>query len=83
MIADASSPQDAITSLVAHPSPKNHLITSGSADKTLKTWDARTGKLIKEHKGHNGPIHSAALGPNGSVVVSAGDDGVCLVFAAE
>ncbi|PAV16069.1 ribosome biogenesis Sqt1 [Pyrrhoderma noxium] len=75
--------EDAITSLVAHPSPKNHLITSGSADKTLKTWDARTGKLIKEHKGHHGPIHSAALGPNGSVVVSAGDDGVCLVFAAE
>ncbi|KAH8118067.1 WD40 repeat-like protein [Phellopilus nigrolimitatus] len=74
---------DAITSLLAHPSPKNHLVTSGSADKTLRTWDARTGKLLKEHKGHSGPILGAALGLGGSVVVSAGDDGVCLVFATE
>ena len=75
--------QDAVTTLLAHPSPKTHLITSGSADKTLRTWDARTGKLVKEHRGHSGPILGAALGLNGSVVVSAGDDGVCLVFETE
>ena len=75
--------QDAITTLIAHPSPKNHLITSASMDKTLRTWDARTGKLVKEHKGHHGPILSAAIGLGGSVVVSAGDDGVCLVFATQ
>ncbi|THH06431.1 hypothetical protein EW145_g4098 [Phellinidium pouzarii] len=75
--------EDSITSLLAHPSPKNHLITSASADKTLRTWDARTGKLLKEHKGHSGPILGAALGLGGSVVVSAGDDGVCLVFGTE
>lgn len=69
--------------MLAHPSPKNHLITSASADKTLRTWDARTGKLLKEHRGHRGPILAAALGMNGDVVVSAGDDGVCLVFATE
>ncbi|KAH7921031.1 WD40 repeat-like protein [Leucogyrophana mollusca] len=75
--------QDAITSLLAHPSPKGYLVISASADKTLRTWDARTGTLIKEHSGHHGPILSASLGLEGSVVVSAGDEGVCLVFTTE
>ncbi|KAH7884730.1 ribosome biogenesis protein Sqt1 [Phlebopus sp. FC_14] len=75
--------QDAITALLAHPSPKGHVIISASADKTLKTWDARTGILIKEHSGHRAPVLGASLGLGGSVVVSAGDDGVCLVFTTE
>jgi ribosome assembly protein SQT1 len=72
--------QDAVTSLLAHPSPKGYLLVSGSADKTLRTWDIRTGTLVREHKGHQGPILGAALGLKGDVVISAGDDGVCLVF---
>ena len=45
----------------------------------------RTGERVREHKGHHGPILGSSLGTiNGKVVVaSAGDDGVCLVFAAE
>ncbi len=38
--------------------------------------DARTGTLVREHKGHQGPVLGASLGLDGSVVVSAGDDGV-------
>lgn len=72
-----------MTTLLPHPAPKNHLLTSGSADKTLRTWDARTGALLKEHKGHSGPVLGAALNSDGSRVVSAGDDGACLVFATE
>jgi ribosome assembly protein SQT1 len=75
--------QDAITSVIAHPAPKSHLIITASADKALRTWDARTGALIKEHTGHHGPVLGASLGLQGSVVVSAGDDGVCLVFTTE
>ncbi|OSD06553.1 ribosome biogenesis protein Sqt1 [Trametes coccinea BRFM310] len=74
---------DAVTSLHHLPSPKAHLIVSASVDKTLRTWDARTGTLVREHKGHQGPILQAALGLGGSVVVSAGDDGVCLVWPTE
>lgn len=69
-----------MTSLLAHPSPKGYLIVSGSADGVLRTWDARTGTMIREHLGHQGPINSAALGMAGDVVLSAGDDGLCLVF---
>lgn len=75
--------QDAITALLGLSAPKSHLLVSASADRTLRTWDVRTGTLVKEHKGHRGPILGAALGAKGDVVVSAGDEGVCLVFATE
>ncbi|KAI0342859.1 ribosome biogenesis protein Sqt1 [Trametopsis cervina] len=75
--------EDAVTTLLALPAPKSYLLVTGSADKSLKTWDARTGTLIKEHKGHRGPIFGATLSHDGKAVVSAGDDGVCLVFATE
>jgi len=71
---------DSITTLLAHPQPNGHILTSASADRTLKTWDARAGKLVKEHVGHQGPIFRAALGLGGNVVVSVSEDGVCLVF---
>ncbi|KAH8099940.1 ribosome biogenesis protein Sqt1 [Cristinia sonorae] len=72
--------EDAITSLLALKPPKSYVLVSASADRTLKTWDARTGTLLKEHKGHRGPVLSAALGHNGDNIITAGDDGVCLVF---
>ena len=74
--------QDAVTSLLAHPT-KSHLIISSSADHTLRTWDARSGTLIREHKGHQELINGAALGFGGETVISAGDDGACLVFGTE
>jgi len=75
--------EDAVTCLLRLPPPKAHLLVSASADKTLRTWDARTGTLIRENKGHHGPVLGAALSSDGAVVVSAGDDGVCLVFPTE
>ncbi len=74
--------QDAVTSLLVHPT-KPHLVISSSADYTLRTWDVRAGSLVREHKGHQEPINGAALGKGGDIVVSAGDDGACLVFGTE
>ncbi|KAH7097371.1 WD40 repeat-like protein [Auriculariales sp. MPI-PUGE-AT-0066] len=72
--------KDAITSLHPHPAPLSHLISTASADRTLRTWDARTGTMIREHTGHNAPILSASIALGGSRIVSAGDDNACLVF---
>ncbi|ORY35834.1 WD40-repeat-containing domain protein [Naematelia encephala] len=79
-----------ITSLAAHPAPHLHLVTSASADGTLKTWDVRTGALVAEHKGHTGVVNGVAVasyplqegeeGKLGQVVVSAGDEGVSLIW---
>ncbi|KAI0091288.1 WD40 repeat-like protein [Irpex rosettiformis] len=74
---------DAVTGLLTLPAPKQHILVSSSMDNTLRTWDARTGTLLKEHKGHRGPVLGAALSHDGKVLVSAGDDGVCLVFDTE
>ncbi|KAF8806959.1 WD40 repeat-like protein [Phlegmacium glaucopus] len=74
---------DAITTFVAHPAPKAYLLISASADKTLRTWDARNGNLLKTHTGHHAPVLGATLALDGSVVVSAGDDGVSMVFTTE
>ncbi|KAF5391549.1 hypothetical protein D9757_002340 [Collybiopsis confluens] len=74
---------DAVTTLLAVPAPKAHLLVTASADRTLRTWDARTGTLIKEHTGHHSAVLSASLGLDGSVVLSAGDDSVCFVFTTE
>ncbi|KAG6889297.1 hypothetical protein C0992_005713 [Termitomyces sp. T32_za158] len=74
---------DAITKLLTHPTPKGYLVVSASADKTLRTWDARTGALVREHMGHNAAVLDASLGLEGSVVISAGDDGFALVFTTE
>jgi len=75
---------DPITSLAAHPAPNLHLVTSASADSTLKTWDIRTGALVAEHKGHAGVVNGVAVAPSpdgqGQVVVSAGDEGVSLIW---
>ncbi|KAJ7158738.1 ribosome biogenesis protein Sqt1 [Mycena filopes] len=75
--------EDAVTALLAHPSPKGYLLVSGSADKVLRTWDARTGTLLRKHVGHQGAVLGATLALQGSVVISAGDDGACLVFTTE
>lgn len=84
LLTVAAAVQDAVTSLHHLPAPsKGHLIVSASTDKVLRTWDARTGTLVREHKGHSGPVLAAALGLAGGVIVSAGDEGVCLVFQTE
>lgn len=82
--------QEPITSLATHPAPHIHLITSASADGMCKTWDVRTGALVAEHKGHAGLINGVAVAPApagetgekgiGQVVLSAGDEGVSLIW---
>ncbi|KAG8885423.1 hypothetical protein FRB97_001146 [Tulasnella sp. 331] len=78
---------DAITSIRASPvsTGSGHHITSSSADKTLKTWDTRTGELLRDHTGHRGPVLGSAVGAfeDYVYVLSAGDDGVCFVFDAK
>lgn len=67
------------------------LLTTSSADGSLKTWDLRTGALVATHEGHSGPVHSVAWSfPASSSspeakgwVVGASDDGTARVFALQ
>ena len=71
---------DAVTSLVLHPAPRSHLVTTGCADRLLRTWDLRTGTLIQTHTGHRDVVHAVSISSDGSRLVSASDDGTARVF---
>lgn len=49
-------------------------VVSGSSDKTVRIWDAETGKQMREFKGHLGAVNSVAVSPNGVSVASGGED---------
>ncbi|TYJ51323.1 hypothetical protein B9479_008109 [Cryptococcus floricola] len=78
------SHSEPITTVTAHPFPQLHLVTTASADSTLKTWDIRTGALVGTHTGHMGVVNGVAVAPapggEGKALVSAGDEGVSLIW---
>jgi WD40 repeat protein len=50
-------------------------IVSGSADKTLRLWDAATGTPIGQPlRGHTDTVNTVAFSSNGTRIVSASDD---------
>ena len=72
--------EDAITSLALHPA-STHLLTTGSVDRTSKTWDLRTGRLQQTSIGHTDVVHAVAVSSDGKLIASGSDDGTARVFA--
>jgi WD40 repeat protein/serine/threonine protein kinase len=56
-------------------SPDGNRIVSGSLDKSLKVWDAVTGKETLTLKGHSATVNSVAYSPDGKLIVSGSGDG--------
>ncbi|KAG9030104.1 hypothetical protein FRB95_004344 [Tulasnella sp. JGI-2019a] len=55
--------------------PDGTTIVSGSRDKTLQLWDAKTRATIgKVMEGHTGYVNSVAVSPDGTTIVSGSDD---------
>ena len=55
-------------------SPDGARLLSGSEDKTMKLWDAATGRLIRTLEGHTDYINSVAFSPDGARVLSGSND---------
>jgi WD40 repeat protein len=49
-------------------------VLSGSADRTLRLWDAHTGKCLRVFAGHAGLVRGAALSPDGKRALSGSSD---------
>ncbi|WP_334885652.1 nSTAND1 domain-containing NTPase [Nostoc sp.] len=55
-------------------SPNGKTIASASDDKSVKLWDAATGKPISTFKGHSDRVISVAFSPDSKTIASASDD---------
>jgi len=80
-----TSHSDAITSLVLHPvGPANqHLVSTGSVDRTVKTWNLLTGQLLKSYPGHQDVIHTVNVSADARYLVTGSDDGTARVFEVQ
>jgi WD40 repeat protein len=55
-------------------SPDGKSVATGGADRVVRLWDAETGSLRKEFKGHRNAVTSVAFSPDGSRLISSALD---------
>lgn len=55
-------------------SPDGETLISGSADKTIKLWDLKTGRERQTLTGHTSFVNALAISPDGSTLVSGSAD---------
>src|SRR5262249_2508750 len=61
-------------------SPDGQQVLSFGADKTLRLWEAGTGKLVRTVEGHTGPVAGAWFLPGGRQAVSYAADNTLRVW---
>ena len=49
-------------------------MATAHADKTIKLWETKSGRLIETLKGHNGFVNCVRFSPDGLTLVSASSD---------
>ncbi len=61
-------------------SPDGKLLASAAFDRTVRLWDAQTGRQQLTLLGHTSSVTSAYFSPDGKRLVSAGSDGTMRVW---
>jgi WD40 repeat protein/tRNA A-37 threonylcarbamoyl transferase component Bud32 len=55
-------------------SPDGKLLATASQDRTVKLWDADSGRLLRTLAGHTADVNWVAFAPDGRTLASAGED---------
>jgi WD40 repeat protein len=61
-------------------SPDGKLVLSASFDKTVKLWEAATGRLVRTFEGHSEQVASVCFSPDGLYAISGGDDKILIMW---
>jgi len=63
-----------------HPNSKT--LASGSADNTIKLWDANSAKAIRTLTGHQNAVVSVSFSPDGKILASGSADNTIKLWNA-
>jgi WD40 repeat protein len=55
-------------------SPNGQQLALGSDDRTVRVWDASTGRCLQTLEGHGGSVYSVAFSHNGQQLASGSSD---------
>ena len=62
--------------------PQGGTLASGSADNTVKLWEAASGKLLRTLEGHQELVLSVAFDPQGGTLASGSYDNTVKLWEA-
>eukprot|EP00300_Choanocystis_sp_HF-7_P001716 c11379_g2_i1.p2 GENE.c11379_g2_i1~~c11379_g2_i1.p2 ORF type:complete len:327 (+),score=68.64 c11379_g2_i1:37-981(+) len=62
------------------PNQATPIIVSGGWDKVVKVWNLTNCKLKTNLTGHNGPVNTVTVSPDGSLCASGGKDGTAMLW---
>jgi WD40 repeat protein len=67
----------------AHFSPDGSSVVTASLNRTVRVWDARTGRQTRQLLGHSGDVNGARFSSDGKKIVSASGDHTVRVWDPE
>ena len=56
--------------------PKLDVVATGSYDESVRIWSTKDGKCLKTLPAHSDPVTSVHFHPTGTLLLTAGFDGV-------